>query len=654
MGPRALGPVLVTGGTGFIGSRLALRCLEEGAPVRVLGQENTPTEAENRRTLEEAGAEVLLGSVTDLSSLDRAVAGVDTVFHLAAVQHEMNVPDSHFREVNVEGTRRLLESSVAAGVDRFVHGSTIGVYGDMEGTIDEETRCRPDNIYGITKLEGERVALSYRDRLPVVAIRISEVYGPGDRRLLKLFRSVEKGVFFMVGRGDNLHHPIYVDDLVEGLLAAARDPEAAGRVFLLAGKDVVTSNQMAGAVARSVGRRRPRLRLPMLPFTVLATAMEWTLKPLGVQPPLHRRRLDFFRKSFRFDAARARDGLNFEPRVGFEEGAHRTAEWYRERELLAAASPNGGDAPSVVRPGASGPGDGGGATERGRRGSTDSRGAPDDGGAAAVPSSGHGHARPVVAPEMPDLLDEELTARMEPFDSFWEAPDDIERGYASFARFYRKNYLDHVPSDRDARVLVVSCGPGYMVQLLRDEGWHDVTGIDSFPEKIAHARRRGLNCRVERVFEFLRRNAEPYDVVFAEQELNHLTKDEILAFLAACRASLRDGGTLMVHSINGTSPLTGSEARAGNFDHYNSFTEYSLKQVLEYAGFEDVRILPLDLYVFWENPLNWIAWTFDRLNTLYLRLRFRLVGKTASVFTKKIGAACRVPIGGGWEAREDR
>ena len=237
-------------------------------------------------------------------------------------------------------------------------------------------------------------------------------------------------------------------------------------------------------------------------------------------------------------------------------------------------------------------------------------------------------------------------AKIEPFDSFWEAPDDIARGYSRFYRFYKRNYLSYLPADRSSRILVLSCGPGYFVNLLARQGYTNVLGIDSDAEKVAHATRRNLACRVARAFEFLQSNTEPFDLIFGEQEINHLTKPEILIFLRHCWDNLRDGGTLIIHSINGASPLTGSESRAGNFDHYNSFTEYSLKQVLEYVGYRDVRILPLDLYVFYLNPLNYVAIAVDRIYTAFCRLSFRLVGKSARIFTKKIAAVCRKPAGG--------
>lgn len=326
--------VLVTGGTGFIGSRLTLRCLEQGHHVRVLAQENTDAESANRRGIEDRGAEVVLGSVTNVEPGTPLLEDIDVVFHLAAIQHEMDIPDAVFREVNVGGTRRMLEAADAGAVRHFVHGSTIGVYGDPAGVLDEETDPDPDNIYGETKLEGERLALSFSDRLPVTAIRIPEVYGPGDRRLLKLFRGINDGTFPLIGSGENLHHLIFVEDLVDGLLGAAEKPAAAGEVYLLAGEKAVSTNEMVETVAEVLETDPPRWRFPLPPFVVLATLLELTLRPLGVQPPLHRRRLDFFRKSFTLSTEKAESRLGFEPTVGFEEGARRTARWYWEQGLL--------------------------------------------------------------------------------------------------------------------------------------------------------------------------------------------------------------------------------------------------------------------------------------------------------------------------------
>ena len=231
-----------------------------------------------------------------------------------------------------------------------------------------------------------------------------------------------------------------------------------------------------------------------------------------------------------------------------------------------------------------------------------------------------------------------LTAIIEPFDSFWEAPKDVEKGFDTFGMFYRHNYLQYLPKNRDANILVISCGYGYFVHLLKTVGYTSVSGIDSDPEKVRIATKKGLNCTVGNAFAFLENRSGSYDAVIAEQEINHLTKEEILIFLELCRKSLAEGGTLLVHSLNGANPITGSEALAQNFDHYNTFTEYSLRQVLEHTGFGEVSVFPLNLYVFYNNPLNYVALLAHRINTVLFRINFILYGKHNRIFTKKIAA----------------
>lgn len=236
-----------------------------------------------------------------------------------------------------------------------------------------------------------------------------------------------------------------------------------------------------------------------------------------------------------------------------------------------------------------------------------------------------------------------LSARLEPFDSYWQAPADVESGYDSFARYYRHNVLPHLPEDRRARILVVSCGPGYLVALLAERGYERVLGIDSDPAKIEHAVRRGLECRVERAFPFVAARDEEFDVIVCEQELNHLTLDEMVEFLELCRRALRPGGLLYVYGLNAANPLVGAENLAHNVDHFNTFTEYSLEQVLDLAGFVEIRPLPLKLYVFWTNPLNYVGLVVTSCLSLLFRAAYVLYGKDVRIMTKKIAATARKP-----------
>ena len=222
-----------------------------------------------------------------------------------------------------------------SGITRFVHGSTIGVYGvELQGEIDETSPMAPDNIYGVTKKAGEELVLSYQDKLPVAVVRISETYGPGDRRLLKLFKGIKKRTFFVIGDGKNRHQLVYVDDLIDGLFAASEREQALGEVFVVAGSEILTTNGMVDTIASVLQVKKLAFSAPMWPFYLLAVLMEKTLRPLGIQPPLHRRRLDFFKKTLYFSPDKSSSLLGFQAKTSFRAGAELTADWYKQQGLL--------------------------------------------------------------------------------------------------------------------------------------------------------------------------------------------------------------------------------------------------------------------------------------------------------------------------------
>jgi dihydroflavonol-4-reductase len=325
---------LITGATGFIGARLAEKLVADGCEVRAFGAENTPLETARRRALEERGIDVEIGTLADDALLARLTKGVDTVFHLAAAQHESNVTDDYFRTVNVDGTRKLVEAANAAGVRRFVYGSTIGVYGRArDGKLDETSETRPENVYGRTKLEAEGVVRETA-AVPWTIVRIAETYGPGDGRLVKLFRLVNDGIVPIIGDGSNEHHPVFVDDLVHGLTLAAQSEDAVGETIVLAGSEIVPTRQFIEGVAEALGKPLRSVNLPLTPLLLAALACESGCRPFGISPPWHRRRLDFFVKRFVFSQEKAERLLGYRPSVPFRQGASETAEWYRRNGYL--------------------------------------------------------------------------------------------------------------------------------------------------------------------------------------------------------------------------------------------------------------------------------------------------------------------------------
>lgn len=326
---------LITGATGFIGCRLAELWHLEGRPVRAVGLVRNAVEEKRAAGLRQTQVPLLLGDLSTNEAVDQALEGIDTVIHLAAAQHEANVSEQYFIDVNVNATRELLRQSAAHGVERFFYASSIGVYGvNDEARIDENTELAPDNEYGRSKVAAEAMLAERPENLQVFIGRIGETYGPWDMRLHKLYAGIEKRRFWLVGPGNNLHQPVYVDDLALAIDRLLGTPEAADTPVILGGDIAITTREMCESIAASLGTDLSAFRIPMWPLLLAAVGMESTFGKAGIQPPLHRRRLDFFRKSLRFSTA-LRNGLLSLPRqISFREGAGKTAAWYRENHWL--------------------------------------------------------------------------------------------------------------------------------------------------------------------------------------------------------------------------------------------------------------------------------------------------------------------------------
>jgi dihydroflavonol-4-reductase len=328
---------LVTGGTGFIGSQLARRLLALGHPVRVLSLAQTDAERANAADLTGRGAEIVAGSVGQRELHARALEGVEVVHHIAATMREADVPDRVFWDTNVEATKDLARSARDAGIRRFVYCSTMGVTGDIRGrAVTETDPYRPRDIYQRTKAAAEQWVLeeARRGELPATAVRPADVYGPKDRRLLKLFRMIRKGTFFYLGSGRGRRHMVYIDDLLDGMIAAQESAAAVGEAFLLAGPSPIRLRDLVERIASELGVGSPKLRLPYRPVWLASAAVEFLCRPLRVQPPIYPRRVDFYAHDYEFDTSKARAVLGYRPAVDVPEGLRRTIAAYRDEGVL--------------------------------------------------------------------------------------------------------------------------------------------------------------------------------------------------------------------------------------------------------------------------------------------------------------------------------
>jgi dihydroflavonol-4-reductase len=320
--------VLVTGATGFLGTSLVERLLSDGVRVRVLSRS---------RSRANAGADVVVGEITDAAALDAAVEGVQVVYHLAGRLLEPGVPATEYQRTHVEGTKLLLDRCRSSPtLDRFVHCSTTGVLGATgERPADETAPIRPTNIYEATKAEAElAVRDAALDGFPAVIARPGLVYGPGDMHLLGFFRSVLRRQFRPIGRRPVWLHPIYIDDMVEGLVRCGEQGAAVGECFHLAGRGPVRLADLASAIAMAGGTSVPAGHIPLPAAQAVAALGDHLPARVRASAPLTRNRLEFLTHSRVYDVTKARRVLGFDARTDLPTGTERSMSWYRSEGYL--------------------------------------------------------------------------------------------------------------------------------------------------------------------------------------------------------------------------------------------------------------------------------------------------------------------------------
>lgn len=323
---------LVTGAGGFIGGHL-FRTLWD-LDLDVVGTVLYPEEA---TTLRGRGYEVEVLDLASDAPWDELIEGVDVVFNIAARFQETEDAEDVYSRVNHHGALKLAREAARVGVGRFVHCSTVGVHGDVkEIPATENSPFNPMDLYHRTKLAGELAIRDFAATLPpdgmvVTMNRPAMVYGPGDRRMLKLFRSIASGRFRMIGSGRVLAHLGFIDDQTESfLLSAVRPRESVhGEAFNIASGDPLTLNRVADLVAGALGVRLSSLRIPVAPVWAAAWGCELLCRPFNVKPPLFRRRVGFFTHNRAFDLSKAEGRLQYRSQWPHEDGIRATVDWYR-------------------------------------------------------------------------------------------------------------------------------------------------------------------------------------------------------------------------------------------------------------------------------------------------------------------------------------
>jgi nucleoside-diphosphate-sugar epimerase len=280
---------------------------------------------------------VIWGDIRDDGAVQKAVQDVTHVIHLVSNFRKGGSDKNEAHDINVGGTQNVLNACQKYTVKRLVHCSTIGVHGSVkEVPANEKTAFNPGDLYQSTKLEAEkRVWEAYKEtKLPVSVIRPISMFGPGDLRMLKLFRMIKKKRFVIIGDGTPFFQPAYIDDVVNGFLLALKNEEAIGETFIIGSDEYVRLSKLCEMIADALNVPPPKIKIPLKPVLFLADICEKVCVPFGIEPPIHRRRVSFFQNNRAFAIDKARKMLGFNPQTTLKEGIQKTIEWYEKEGLM--------------------------------------------------------------------------------------------------------------------------------------------------------------------------------------------------------------------------------------------------------------------------------------------------------------------------------
>lgn len=337
---------LVTGAGGFTGSYLVDALIKSGLSVRALVRNQ-----EQFSRLKEKGVDVVLGDIRSEDDLRVATKDIYGVFHIAALFRQAKLPDSEYFAVNRDAVDSLFRISIENGVKRIVHCSTNGVHTSSKNPpITEESPFSTGDLYQESKLQGELIAQRWykSGKIKGAIIRPGMVYGPGDDRIGKLFKMIAKKRFFYIGNGQAEVQWIDVRDLANAFILAMKNESLQGDAFLIAGERVFTLKEFCTLVANILNVPPPWIHIPVIPMKALGLICEIICKPFGIEPPIYRRRVDFFTKRRWFDISKAKRVLGFSTAQTVLGEIKDIIEWYQKLGLIKGPVKKSGRA-TVIR-----------------------------------------------------------------------------------------------------------------------------------------------------------------------------------------------------------------------------------------------------------------------------------------------------------------
>lgn len=322
--------VLITGGSGFIGSALIKRFLGKQYNLTILLRKKDAFKNEN--------VNIIRGDLKNKDDVLLAVKGQDLIYNAGAVLPHHNLPKKEYWLTNFGGVRNITEASLKFNVKRLIHVSTVGVYGSTElGIANESSLANPQDVYAKSKFEAEKHIFSLRKKgLKFVIIKPTIGYGPGDMRpgFIDLLRLVKVKLFApMVGDGENFFHTVYVDNLIDALVLCAIKKEALYEDFIIGDDPCFKMKDIMKAMYKVRGKDMPFLNMPKSLAYLLGFGGDFAEK-LGLKSSLTTQRVKFLTQNKRFSINKAKKMLGYKPRVNFQMGIVNTYKWYQEKNLI--------------------------------------------------------------------------------------------------------------------------------------------------------------------------------------------------------------------------------------------------------------------------------------------------------------------------------
>ena len=328
----------VTGGTGFIGSHLVERLIDQGYHVTVLVRETSNLRWLNHLLMAKSPrVQLVTGDLHDLGTLLQHLQNTNLVFHLAGLTR---APDAAtYNRVNTQGTKDLIEACLQANanLDRFIYCSSLAAIGPSpdETPVTENTTPQPLTDYGNSKFNGELIISKYTDRLPITIIRPPAVYGPRETDIFLYFKLVNKGVMPILGDENKLLSLVYVKDLVAGLAAAAVSDLAVGETYFLTDGEVHSWIEIASTIAHALKKRPLKLRVPLFLLDFISIFTETAAKITHQASTLNRQKMRDLKQQFWIcDSSKAQQQISYRPAYPLERGIQETILWYMENGWL--------------------------------------------------------------------------------------------------------------------------------------------------------------------------------------------------------------------------------------------------------------------------------------------------------------------------------